>query len=337
MATREGVTNGRIEEKAPEAQEEEEEVAIDRLPPLGENATRQIPWRRLWDLLRPSRPALAVMLALGLAGSAAGVVPALMLAPLVDGLTHVTHTGLGAAAAFAVLCAALVVEACCFVGADALYGRVTGRLSRDLRVLMLRGVAGPTPVGEGLASRFVSDAEAPAELTVGTLDVAVGGVFGLGAALSALAALDLRCAVIVGCAAPAVVVASRRLQRHTGELAGDRQAALEAMTGALPAALHRRPGAFHAAVDRIFAVETRLSRFESQSTHVPGVITGAGSFAVVMAAAASGLHRPGALLAVFALAERGFRATDDLLYVGLDVELVRASIARCFELIDRRG
>ncbi len=40
------------------------------------------------------------------------------------------------------------------------------------------------------------------------------------------------------------------------------------------------------------------------------------------------------MLSIFLLAQRAFSAADDLLEIGLDVELVRGAIARCFELVD---
>jgi hypothetical protein len=40
------------------------------------------------------------------------------------------------------------------------------------------------------------------------------------------------------------------------------------------------------------------------------------------------------VLPIFLLAQHAFSAADDLLEIGLDVELVRGAIARCFELVD---
>ena len=74
------------EERGPAAPEQEE---------VGAARAAGIDWPRLRELVRGSRKALAAMLAASAFASAAGVVPALMLSPIVDDLTGERKAPLG--------------------------------------------------------------------------------------------------------------------------------------------------------------------------------------------------------------------------------------------------
>ena len=80
--------------------------------------------------------------------------------------------------------AAVLLEALLFAISDGFFARVTARLYRDLRVMMFEGLQRRPSLGAhavtGLASRFISDAEALQELLVAPLDTAVIGSFQLG-------------------------------------------------------------------------------------------------------------------------------------------------------------
>lgn len=307
----------------------------------------RLPWRRLALLLRPSRGPLAALVLLGAVGSAAGVVPALAAAAVIDRLAGTGRGGIALVPALVLIAAVLLCETGCYVAADTLYNRVAGRFARDLRVQMFAGAessfgrnGGPKPGdrGAGIASRFISDAELPAEMAVGTLDLAVGAGLTAMAALAAVAFLDLMALPIVVGLGIAALLLGRRLQRSLGDLAEERQEALEEMGEQIAAALaQRRAGRtrFLGSVERLYRLDVRLGWLQARGAHIPGLLTGAGSFAVVLAAAAAGEHHAGSLLALFALAGRALAASDDLLEVNLDVELVRGAISRCFELIDR--
>lgn len=305
-------------------------------------ARAQIPWRRLFSLARPVRPQLLAMVALTALGALAGLVPPLALGSLVNDLVGAHHDRalLAAVAIFA----AITLEAVAFTLSDGFFSKAVSRLYRDLRMLMFSGAQrGSRRSAEqlaGLTSRFVSDAEAMQELIVAPLDAAVMGVFELVSALIALcflAAPAAGVAIVLGLLASLVV---RLLQAPAAGAAQERQEALEAMSRSLAAELSDRlregEGArrFARSATRVLHKEVRLGWLEAASRYGSGAIANLGPIVVVIVAALTSSLKAGTLLSVFLLAQRAFSAADDLLEIGLDVELVRGAVSRCFELVD---
>jgi ABC-type multidrug transport system fused ATPase/permease subunit len=306
----------------------------------------QIPWRRLIPLMRPVRAQLGAMVAFTGLGALVGLVPALALGSLVDDLAG-SHHGSGAALAAGLIVASIAIEAVAFTLSDGFFTKAVARLYRDLRMMMFAGVQ-RTPQRShedvaGLTSRFVSDAEAMQELIVSPLDTAVMGAFELVSALVALVVLSTPgagVAVILGLIA---AILARTLQAPAAGAAQERQEALEAMSRSLASELSRRlqdeGGArrFAQSATRVLRREARLGWLEAVSRYGSGAAANLGPIAVVIVAGLTTSLKAGVLLSVFLLAQRAFSAADDLLEIGLDVEIVRGAVARCFQLVDTQG
>ena len=67
-----------------------------------------------------------------------------------------------------------------------------------------------------------------------------------------------------------------------------------------------------------------------------GAAANLGPIAVVVLAAPEHSFSAGVLISLLLLAERAFQGADSLIDLGLDVELVRGAVGRCFELVDAR-
>jgi ABC-type multidrug transport system fused ATPase/permease subunit len=303
----------------------------------------EIPWRRLIPLMAPVRAQLAAMVALTGVGSLVGLVPALALGALVDDLAG-SHHGGGAAPAVGLIVGSIVIEAVAFTLSDGFFTKAVSSLYRDLRVMMFAGVRrAPQASSEdlaGLTSRFVSDAEAMQELIVSPLDTAVMGLFELVSALVALIVLNAPAAgvaVVLGMIAAAI---ARALQTPAAAAAQERQEALEEMSRSLAGELSRRlrdeGGArrFTQSATRVLRREVHLGWLEAASRYGSGAAASLGPIAVVLVAALTSSLKAGTLLSIFLLAQRAFSAADDLMEIGLDVELVRGAVARCFQLVD---
>lgn len=283
------------------------------------------------------------MVALTGVGSLVGLVPALALGSLVDDLAG-AHDSSGAVLAGVLIVGSIAVEAIAFTLSDGFFTKAVSSLYRDLRVMMFSGVQRSAEGGAeelaGFTSRFVSDAEAMQELIVSPLDTAVMGIFELVSALIALAILNAPAAgVAVGLGLLAAVFA-RLLQAPAAGAAQERQEALEAMSRSLAAELSRRlrdgsgKQRFARSATHVLRREVRLGWLEAASRYGSGAAANLGPIAVVIVAALTADLRAGTLLSIFLLAERAFSAADDLLEIGLDVELVRGAVARCFQLVD---
>jgi ABC-type multidrug transport system fused ATPase/permease subunit len=303
----------------------------------------EIPWRRLVPLMAPVRPQLIAMVTLSGFGSLVGLVPALALGSLVNDLAGSRHDGAASIAAVLIV-ASIAIEAVAFTLSDGFFSKAVSHLYRDLRVMMFSGVQRrPQQSAEqlaGLTSRFVSDAEAMQELIVSPLDTAVMGAFELVSALVALAILDAPSAGLAVLLAALAVMLTRRLQAPAAGAAQERQEALESMSRSLAAELSMRlqdgGGArrFAQSATQVLRREVRLGWLQAGSRYGSSAFANLGPIAVVIVAALSSGLKAGTLLSVFLLAERAFSAADDLVEIGLDVELVRGAVARCFELVD---
>lgn len=304
-----------------------------------------IPWRRLAKLMRPARGELAAMVALTAAGAVVGLVPAFALGSLVDDLARGASRA-GAPLDAVLIVVAVIVEALAFAISDGFFASAVARLYRDLRVLMFAGAQRQPPRGgeqvAGLTSRFVSDAEAMQELIVSPLDTTAMAAFELVSALVALAVLDpLSVAVAAGVGLGGVALA-RATQAPVARAGEERQEALETMSESLAAELsarldgQRAAGRFKSSASAVLRKEARLGWLESASRYSSSAVANLGPIAVVIVAALSSSFRAGTLLSLFLIAARAFSAIDDFVEVGLDVEIVRGAVKRCFELVDAR-
>lgn len=309
----------------------------------GGRTRTEIPWRRLLSLTAPVRPQLTAMVALTGLGALVGLVPALALGSLVNDLAGSRHDG-GASIAAVLIVASIAIEAIAFTLSDGFFSKAVSSLYRDLRVMMFSGVQRrPKQSAEelaGLTSRFVSDAEAMQELIVAPLDTTVMGTFELVSALIALAILDAPSAGLAILLALLAAMLTRLLQAPAAGAAQERQEALESMSRSLAAELSMRlqdgGGArrFAQSASNVLRHEVRLGWLQAGSRYGSSAFASLGPIAVVIVAALTSGLRAGTLLSVFLLAERAFSAADDLVEIGLDVELVRGAVARCFELVD---
>jgi ABC-type multidrug transport system fused ATPase/permease subunit len=285
------------------------------------------------------------MVALTLLGSLLGLIPPLALGALVNDLAG-GHRDAGAGLAVGLIVAAVVLEALAFALSDGFFARAVGTLYRDLRVLMFRGVhhRAPAPAHElaGVASRFISDAEALQDVVVAPLDTAVMGLFELLSALAALALLYLPAALLAAALIVLTALVTRLTQAPLGLAAQERQEALEAMSSTLAAELSARlerdasAGRFREAASRVRRREVRLGWLEAANRYGSGAAANLGPIAVVVLAALEHGFSAGVLISLLLLAERAFQGADSLIDLGLDVELVRGAVGRCFELVDAR-
>jgi ABC-type multidrug transport system fused ATPase/permease subunit len=310
-------------------------------------ARAPIPWRRLLALTRPARRSLLGMVALTALGALLGLVPPLAFGALINDLASGHHTGgtsLRVAPAVALIVAALLLEALSFALSDGLFAQAVGTLYRELRMLMFRGLQSRAPATApelaGAASRFISDAEALRDVVVAPLDTAVIGLFELLSALATLAVLYPPAALYGAALIALTGLVTRFSQTPLAPAAEERQEALEAMSSSLAAELSARldrdaaAGRFRTAVTHVRRREVRLGWLEAANRYGAGAAANLGPIAVVVLAALQHNFSAGTLLALFLLAERAFSGADSLIDLGFDLELVRAAVSRCFELVD---
>jgi ABC-type multidrug transport system fused ATPase/permease subunit len=304
-----------------------------------------LPWGRLAALMRPARRPLLGMVLLTALGSLLGLLPPLALGALVDDLAGGHHRG-GAALAAALILIAVLLEALAFALSDGFFARAVGTLYRDLRMLMFAGVQRrpPTtaPALAGVAARFISDAEALQEVIVAPLDTAVIGLFELLSALVAIAVFDPPAALLAAALIAATALLTRFTQAPLAGAAQERQEALEAMSSSLAAELSARldrdasGGRFREAASRVRDREVRLGWLEACNRYGSGAAANLGPLVVLVFAAVTRSFSAGALISLLLLAERAFQGGDSLIDLGLDMELVRGAVVRCFELVDAR-
>ncbi|MHB1469491.1 MAG: ABC transporter transmembrane domain-containing protein [Solirubrobacteraceae bacterium] len=283
------------------------------------------------------------MVALTALGAIVGLVPAFALGSLVDSLAA-GGSGRGAALDIVLIVVAIFGEAVAFAVSDGFFAGAVARLYRDLRVLMFAGARRGRPRSReqvaGLSARFVSDAEALQDVIVSPLDTTVMAVSELGSALVALLVLDPLAAALAAGVALLGAALVRLTQSPAAVAAEERQEALEAMSASLAAELGGRLDAdratarFREAATALLRRESRLGWIEAGSRYSSSAVASVGPIAVVIAAALGGSLRAGTLLSIFLIAARAFSAVDDLVEIGLDVELVRGAVRRCFELVD---
>ncbi len=310
---------------------------------MGASHRSSIPWRRLFDLLAPVRRALAAMVALTAAGALLGLVPPLALGALINGLLESHHTT-GTDWLLVLIVGAIVLEAFAFAFSDTFFARASARLYRDLRLLMFAGVQrrpeqdrGQTA---GLASRFISDAEALQELLVAPFDSAVLSLFQLVSALIALGVIEPLSAVLAIGLMAITGLAMRFAQAPVAAASEARQEALEQMSASLAIELGERLDRaaarqrFRIAATRVLHRDVHVGWLEAANLYASGALANLGPIVIVAVAALRGGLKAGTLLALYLLAERAFAGSDQLVDIGLDIELVRGAVSRSFELVD---
>jgi ABC-type multidrug transport system fused ATPase/permease subunit len=306
------------------------------------NRPGSIPWRRVLSLLRPLKGGLVAMVSLSVLGSLAGLVPPITLGFLVNDLVELHGVKLEDALWAGLLAGAILVEAAAYVASDGLYARNSGRLYRNLRLLMYDGVMRRPQRDrqgvEGLPARFVSDAETFERVTVYVLDTGSMLAVELVTALVALGVYEPWAIPVVVPLLAATWVATRWMQEPAAGAGQVRQEQLEELTGTLARELRGPGGAearssFAAAAERLLRAEVRLGWVQAANLHVSGAIAKLGPIAVVVAAAFAGSYRAGTLLALYLLAARAFYGFDGLVDLSLGMQSVRGAIARCLELV----
>jgi len=313
-----------------------EEQLVDRPPD-------SIAWRSVLTLLRPLKKGLAAMVGLSVLGSLAGLVPPITLGYLINDLVERHGVRPEDALWAGLLAGAILVEAAAYIGSDGLYARNSGRLSRNLRLSMFDGVMRRPPFArtdtDGLASRFVSDAETFERITVYLLDTGSMLVVELATALVALGLLEPWAIPVVVPLLGATWLVTRRMQEPAASAGRRRQEELEQLTGTLtrelsgsatPAARTR----FKTVAERLLHAEVRLGWVQAANLHLSGALAKLGPIAVAVVAAQAGGYRAGTLLTLYLLAARAFYGFDGLVDLSLGMQSVRGAIARCFELVD---
>jgi ABC-type multidrug transport system fused ATPase/permease subunit len=300
-----------------------------------------LPWRRVWRLLGPVRGGLAAMVALSTGGVLVGLVPALALGVLVGALVERNDRGEAALLA-ALIVLAVAAEAAAYIASDTLYARNAARLYRNLRVDMFdaalrRHDDDPNPAG-GLASRFISDAEAIGA-TVSLLDRGSMQIVEFASALVALGLLAPPTVPVVVAELALTWVVTRLMQEPAAAAGQRRQEELERMTRALTRELahHDAPRAttrFAATVERVLRAEIQLGWLQALNLQGSGGLAKLGPIAAVIAAAVTGLHHAGTLIALYLLAQRAYWGFDGLVDLSLSIQSTRGAIARCLALTD---
>jgi ABC-type multidrug transport system fused ATPase/permease subunit len=306
------------------------------------DVTAPLDWRRLFGLLRPIRRGLVAMMALSTGGVLMGLVPPLALGVLVNALVE-RNDRAEAAQLAGLIALAILVETAAYVFSDGVFARNAGRLYRNLRLQMFEGVRREPPSDaeerSGLASRFISDAEAVGGvLTV--LDSGAMQVVEFGSAFVALAVLAPWTIVVV---APQLIltwVVTRRMQQPVASAAERRQEELERVTQVIAHELERpddpeATNRFKRAVDRLLAAEIRVGWLEAVNLQGSGGLAKIGPIAAVVVGAFTGTHLVGTLIALYLLAQRAFWGFDGLVDLSLGLNSIRGAVARCFALVDR--
>lgn len=304
-----------------------------------------IPWRRVIGLLRPWSRHVGGMVALTTAGVLMGLVAPLALGTLVNALVERRDTAEGALLA-GVIGVAVAAEAAAYIGSDALYARAAGGLYFDLRAAMLRGLQAMRRQGrsvQGMASRFVSDAETIEQITLSILDSSVMLSVEFVSAAVAVAILEPVSLLAIAPLLALTWLVTRRMQAPVAEAGLRRQEALETMTAALADELEgddrSSPGgpAFLASAQRLRAAEVRLGWLRGANLQGSGGLAKLGPLAVVVIAAFARVHHPGELISLYLLAQRVFYGFDGIVDLSLDLNGARGAVNRCFALIDAAG
>jgi ABC-type multidrug transport system fused ATPase/permease subunit len=188
----------------------------------------------------------------------------------------------------------------------------------------------------GLASRFISDAEAIGAI-VSLLD---RGSMQIVEFASALVALGLLAPLTIPVVVPELVltwIITRRMQEPAAAAGQRRQEELERMTRTITRELARDPretGRFAATVERVRCAEIHLGWLQALNLQGSGGLAKLGPIAAVVAAAFTGVNHVGTLIALYLLAQRAFWGFDGLVDLSLSMQSVRGAITRCFALID---
>jgi ABC-type multidrug transport system fused ATPase/permease subunit len=310
-----------------------EEITADRPPP--------IPWRRVFGLLRPVRGGVAAMLGLTVAGVLIGLVPPLLLDPLVNDLVEYNDKP-EALLLSGLVALAVVVEATAYVLSDSLYARNASRLYRDLRLKMFDGARRRLRRGEdvsGLSSLFISDAEAIERITLSVLDSGTMTLVEFVSAMVALAMLEPWSAAAALPLLAGTWLVTRWTQEPAASAGQKRQEELETMTQSIgselenPNEIQARTG-FRSAAERVMKAETRYGWLQAFNLQGSGGLAKLGPIAMVVVAAFAGSHHAGTLIALYLLAQRVFWGFDGMIDLSLGSKSVRGAVGRCFRLID---
>ena len=306
------------------------------------DVTARLDWRRLFGLLRPIRGGLVAMMGLSIGGVLLGLVPPLALGVLVNALVE-RNDRAEAAQLAGLIVLAICVETAAYVVSDGIFARNAGRLYRNLRLQMFEGVRRHPPSDaeerSGLASRFISDAEAVG----GVISVLDSGAMQIVEFASAFVALGLLAPWTMVVVAPELVltwVVTRRMQQPVASAAERRQEKLEHLTQVIAQDLERPDGPeamtrFRRAADRLLTAEMRVGWLEAVNLQGSGGLAKIGPIAAVVVGAFTGTHLVGTLIALYLLAQRAFWGFDGLVDLSLGLNSIRGAVARCFALVDR--
>jgi ABC-type multidrug transport system fused ATPase/permease subunit len=277
------------------------------------------------------------MVALSALGSLAGLVPPITLGFLINDL--VERRGLRPEDLLwaGLLAGAVILEAAAYIGSDGLYARNAGRLYRNLRLQMFDGVMhrprAERTTGDGLASRFISDAETIERTTVSLLDNGTILAVELATAVVALGIFEPLALAAVAPLLALTWIATRRMQEPAATAGRLRQERLEEMTASIAQDVPRRVG-FVDATERLQHAEVRLGWVQAANLHISGALAKAGPIVVVVVAAYAGGYRAGTLLTLYLLAARTFAGFDGLVDLSLSMQSVRGGVTRCLELVE---
>ena len=310
-----------------------DQITDERPPPIR--------WRRVFGLLRPIRAGVAAMLALTVGGVLIGLVPPLVLDPLVNDLVEYNDKPEAVLlAGFVALAVAL--EAIAYMLSDSMYARNASRLYRDLRLKMFEGARRRLRRGDdvsGLSSLFISDAEAIERTTMSVLDNGTMTLVEFVSAMVALGILEPWSAVASLPLLAGTWLLTRRTQEPAASAGQRRQEELERMTQSIATELHNPAedeavSRFRSAVDRVMKAETRYGWLQAFNLQGSGGLAKLGPIAMVVVAALAGSHHAGTLIALYLLAQRTFWGFDGMIDLSLGSKTVRGAVARCFQLID---
>jgi ABC-type multidrug transport system fused ATPase/permease subunit len=314
-------------------QEDTAGIADDRPP--------EIPWRRVFGLLRPMWRGITAMLGLTVAGVLVGLVPPLALGKLVNALVEFNDKPEALLLA-GLVALAVVLEASAYIGSDSMYARNTARLYLSLRTQMFAGTLRRARRNEdtsGVASRFISDAETIEKITMSVLDMGAMTVVEFSSAMVALAVLEPWGAVATVPLLLGTWILTRRTQEPAASAGQRKQEELERMTQSISRELnraddHKASSRFRAAAERVMKAEVRYGWLQALNLQGSGGLAKLGPIAVVVVAAFVGVKYAGTLIALYLLAQRAFWGFDGVIDLSLGTKTARGAVARCFELID---
>jgi ABC-type multidrug transport system fused ATPase/permease subunit len=281
------------------------------------------------------------MLGLTVAGVLIGLVPPLLLDPLVNDLVEYNDKP-EALLLSGLLALAVVVEATGYILSDSLYARNASRLYRDLRLKMFAGARRRLRRGEdvsGLSSLFISDAEAIERITLSVLDTGTMTLVEFVSAMVALAILEPWSAAASLPLLAGTWVLTRWTQEPAAAAGQKRQEELETMTQSIASELQNPHDAqaasrFRSAAERVMKAETRYGWLQAFNLQGSGGLAKLGPIVMVVVAAFAGSHHAGTLIALYLLAQRVFWGFDGMIDLSLGSKSVRGAVGRCFRLID---